>query len=44
MDRENDEDLTYLTIYNVYISVLKKIYYEKRLFYIAILDSKKVRE
>lgn len=32
MEDENDEDLTYLTLLNVFISVLKNIYYENRFF------------
>lgn len=41
MDREKDEDLTYLTFYNVScISALNNIYYEIRWFCKEILDSK----
>ena len=43
MEDENDEDLTYLTLLNVFISVSKNIYYENRFFCKVILDSKNNR-
>ena len=39
MDREKDEDLTFLTFEN-HLSVLNNIYYEIGWFYEAFLDSR----